>query len=154
MHMRAQVADRIAQYVELRGPPKELLHTLMARPELAHDADAKAALDELETLADLLDAMGALDAVVLDMSLARGLDYYTGVIYEAVLLGKDVGSIAAGGRCVRFPVCRAPLAVSRGALTSLRLIRQCALLHTNNNKHTQMHAHTQTHIHTQTHMRT
>lgn len=32
-------------------------------------------------------------------SLARGLDYYTGVIYEAVLQGANVGSIAAGGRC-------------------------------------------------------
>ncbi len=31
-------------------------------------------------------------------SLARGLDYYTGVIYEAVLQGANVGSIAAGGR--------------------------------------------------------
>jgi histidyl-tRNA synthetase len=31
-------------------------------------------------------------------SLARGLDYYTGVIYEAVLKGANVGSIAAGGR--------------------------------------------------------
>lgn len=33
------------------------------------------------------------------MSLARGLDYYTGVIFEAVLTGQDlVGSIGAGGR--------------------------------------------------------
>ena len=34
----------------------------------------------------------------LKCSLARGLDYYTGVIYEAVLQGANVGSIAAGGR--------------------------------------------------------
>ena len=38
----------------------------------------------------------------LDTSLARGLDYYTGMIFEAVLQGKDaeigVGSIAGGGR--------------------------------------------------------
>lgn len=34
-----------------------------------------------------------------DLSLARGLDYYTGVIYEAVLVdGQEVGSISAGGR--------------------------------------------------------
>lgn len=39
-------------------------------------------------------------AISFDLSLARGLDYYTGVIYEAVLTAKDsvVGSIAAGGR--------------------------------------------------------
>lgn len=36
--------------------------------------------------------------IVLDLSLARGLDYYTGVIYEAVLFNEKVGSIAAGGR--------------------------------------------------------
>ncbi|PNH03565.1 Histidine--tRNA ligase [Tetrabaena socialis] len=42
--------------------------------------------------------MGSLAPVTLDLSLARGLDYYTGVIYEAVLGGANVGSIAAGGR--------------------------------------------------------
>ncbi|CAN0411729.1 unnamed protein product [Lampetra fluviatilis] len=40
--------------------------------------------------------------VVLDLSLARGLDYYTGLIYEAALLnthsGGTLGSVAAGGR--------------------------------------------------------
>jgi len=43
--------------------------------------------------------------VVFDLSLARGLDYYTGVIYEAVLKGVQidgeevsVGSVAGGGR--------------------------------------------------------
>lgn len=43
--------------------------------------------------------------VSFDLSLARGLDYYTGVIYEAILLGSTadgsdvgVGSVAGGGR--------------------------------------------------------
>lgn len=43
--------------------------------------------------------MGCLDNVLFDFSLARGLDYYTGLIYEAVLTDTDrVGSIAGGGR--------------------------------------------------------
>lgn len=42
--------------------------------------------------------MDALRHFSFDLSLARGLDYYTGVIYEAVLEGGNVGSIAAGGR--------------------------------------------------------
>jgi len=37
-----------------------------------------------------------------DASLARGLDYYTGLIFEAIIVGEEskfgVGSIAAGGR--------------------------------------------------------
>nr|GFD23090.1 histidine--tRNA ligase, cytoplasmic-like [Tanacetum cinerariifolium] len=40
-----------------------------------------------------------VDKVVFDLSLARGLDYYTGVIYEAITKGAtQVGSIAGGGR--------------------------------------------------------
>lgn len=58
----------------------------------------QAALEELNLLFGYLGAMGALGTVSFDLSLARGLDYYTGVIYEAVLEGANVGSIAAGGR--------------------------------------------------------
>ena len=44
-----------------------------------------------------------LGSIRLDLSLARGLDYYTGLIYEVVLEGAAVGSVAAGGRS--DPVC-------------------------------------------------
>jgi hypothetical protein len=60
---------------------------------------AAVALKELKLLFEYLEAYEALSAVELDLSLARGLDYYTGVIYEAVLDGEsEVGSVAAGGR--------------------------------------------------------
>jgi len=52
----------------------------------------------MELLFTYLDAMGSLDNIVFDFSLARGLDYYTGLIYEAILVGSDRGSIAGGGR--------------------------------------------------------
>lgn len=43
--------------------------------------------------------LGCYDSIILDLSLARGLDYYTGVIYEAVLIDETgIGSIASGGR--------------------------------------------------------
>uniref|UniRef100_A0A7S1UXW1 histidine--tRNA ligase n=1 Tax=Grammatophora oceanica TaxID=210454 RepID=A0A7S1UXW1_9STRA len=44
--------------------------------------------------------MGKLDYISFDLSLARGLDYYTGVIYEAVCMSgtAQVGSIGGGGR--------------------------------------------------------
>ena len=61
----------------------------------------QAALAELQLLFGFLEVMGALGPVSFDLSLARGLDYYTGVIYEAVLEGANVGSIAAGGRSGR-----------------------------------------------------
>ena len=52
----------------------------------------------METLFTYLKNMDALRNVSFDLSLARGLDYYTGVIYEAVLVGGNIGSIAGGGR--------------------------------------------------------
>jgi histidyl-tRNA synthetase len=56
------------------------------------------ALKDFQTLFNYLENLGCTDSVLFDLSLARGLDYYTGVIYEAVLEGAGVGSIAGGGR--------------------------------------------------------
>ena len=54
---------------------------------------------EMELLFTYLEAFGCLDRISFDFSLARGLAYYTGLIYEAVLTDTDrVGSIAGGGR--------------------------------------------------------
>ena len=81
------------------GEPKALLAQLTAPGHaLAEHPGSAAALAELGLLFGYLDAMGALGRIVFDLSLARGLDYYTGVIYETVLLGANVGSIAAGAR--------------------------------------------------------
>ena len=53
----------------------------------------------MQALFEYLDAYNCLDRLSFDFSLARGLDYYTGLIYEAVLTDTDrVGSIAGGGR--------------------------------------------------------
>ncbi|GAX86539.1 hypothetical protein CEUSTIGMA_g13946.t1, partial [Chlamydomonas eustigma] len=93
------VADKIGEMVVLRGRPFDLLAKLQAAEHpLSQHAGSAAALIDLCTLFEFLDAMGVLGPIVFDLSLARGLDYYTGVIYEAVLQGGDVGSIAAGGR--------------------------------------------------------
>eukprot|EP00879_Flechtneria_rotunda_P023604 GHRR01024971.1.p1 GENE.GHRR01024971.1~~GHRR01024971.1.p1 ORF type:complete len:278 (+),score=104.36 GHRR01024971.1:801-1634(+) len=93
----AEVADTIGQFVVLKGQPREVLATLAAADHpLAQHPHSAAALAELSMLFDFLEAMGALGPISFDLSLARGLDYYTGVIYEAVLEGGNVGSIAAG----------------------------------------------------------
>ncbi|KAK4324245.1 hypothetical protein Pmani_005085 [Petrolisthes manimaculis] len=64
-----------------------------------------AGLSDMTLLYQNCQSLGCESKVVFDMGLARGLDYYTGVIYEAVLTagqnqGKDgpVGSVAGGGR--------------------------------------------------------
>jgi histidyl-tRNA synthetase len=54
---------------------------------------------EIEQVFTYLHALnGKLDGVELDLSLARGLSYYTGAIFEVKALGVQIGSIAGGGR--------------------------------------------------------
>ena len=48
---------------------------------------SKAAVEDMGVLFEYLQAMGCIHQIEFDLSLARGLDYYTGVIYEAVLIG-------------------------------------------------------------------
>eukprot|EP01006_Ploeotia_vitrea_P044304 TRINITY_DN66823_c4_g1_i3.p1 TRINITY_DN66823_c4_g1~~TRINITY_DN66823_c4_g1_i3.p1 ORF type:complete len:1111 (-),score=565.59 TRINITY_DN66823_c4_g1_i3:1463-4771(-) len=98
--LKLDAAQRIEKYVVDRaGDPFTLLQELRADEEFAKRPDAKQAFEELELLFNYLKAFRALPNISFDMSLARGLDYYTGVIYEAVLTDTDqVGSIAAGGR--------------------------------------------------------
>lgn len=53
----------------------------------------------MKNLAENLKILGCYDKIVFDCSLARGLDYYTGLIFEAVLLEENnLGSIGGGGR--------------------------------------------------------
>ena len=69
----------------------------VARLGVRHDL-----LDEgIRELAELMDAVtpSADGAVVADLSIARGLDYYTGTVFETNLVGFDeLGSVCSGGR--------------------------------------------------------
>ncbi|RZC49568.1 hypothetical protein C5167_017992 [Papaver somniferum] len=98
--LTAEVADKIGGLFMKRGPPLELLSELKQNNQFLENNGSSVALNELEILFDLLGDSKCIDRVVFDLSLARGLDYYTGVIFEAALKsGTDqVGSIAAGGR--------------------------------------------------------
>uniref|UniRef100_A0A9L0J353 Histidine--tRNA ligase, cytoplasmic n=1 Tax=Equus asinus TaxID=9793 RepID=A0A9L0J353_EQUAS len=101
-----EVADRIGDYVQQHGGVS-LVEQLLQDPELSQNKQALEGLGDLKLLFEYLILLGIADKISFDLSLARGLDYYTGVIYEAVLLqspaqaGEEplgVGSVAAGGR--------------------------------------------------------
>lgn len=81
-----EVADQIGEYVVLKGQ-KDLLGKLQADKKLMANASMKAGLADMELLFTYLEAFNALENVSFDLSLARGLDYYTGVIYEVVTEG-------------------------------------------------------------------
>ncbi|KAH8767011.1 histidyl-tRNA synthetase-like protein [Hyaloscypha finlandica] len=80
------VADKIGEYVVQKGQ-KDLLSKLLDDPLLAANQSMKAGMAEMGLLFDYLEAFNCLDNVSFDLSLARGLDYYTGLIYEVVTEG-------------------------------------------------------------------
>jgi len=55
-------------------------------------------VEELEQLFGLIDATGVKLNIELDLCLARGLNYYTGAIFEVKALDAQIGSITGGGR--------------------------------------------------------
>lgn len=55
-------------------------------------------VEEVSTLFSLIDKAGVGIEVELDLSLARGLNYYTGAIFEVKALDFQIGSICGGGR--------------------------------------------------------
>ncbi|SGY50525.1 BQ5605_C001g00893 [Microbotryum silenes-dioicae] len=81
-----QVADKIGEYVKLKGG-KELVDRLLADAHLPKNKSAKEGIEEMGLLFKYLDIFGVTDRMSFDLSLARGLDYYTGIIYEAVTEG-------------------------------------------------------------------
>jgi len=55
-------------------------------------------IEELETIFGLCEAMKVQTTIELDLTLARGLNYYTGAIFEVKALDVEMGSITGGGR--------------------------------------------------------
>lgn len=112
--LEESVADAIGGYVMNKGA-KDIVELLKKDEKLFASEDIKAGVADMELLFEYLDAFNASGRISFDLSLARGLDYYTGIIYEVVTEGSappedakkaakgseaavGVGSVAAGGR--------------------------------------------------------
>ncbi|KAJ3295079.1 hypothetical protein HDU79_009915 [Rhizoclosmatium sp. JEL0117] len=100
--LNSEAADLIHRYVSLVGS-SEICEVLAKIPELAASPRAMEGVQEMRQLFKYLDIYGVSDKMSFDLSLARGLDYYTGVIFEAIYEADSeetsgVGSIGAGGR--------------------------------------------------------
>ena len=55
-------------------------------------------MEESEFILNTLETMGLKNEIELDLTLARGLNYYTGAIFEVKALDVQIGSITGGGR--------------------------------------------------------
>lgn len=91
-----EAVARLEPVLRLEGSNEEKITAM--REVLKDSATGMAGLDELDELFGLISAAGIGCAVEIDLSLARGLNYYTGAIFEVKALDFAIGSICGGGR--------------------------------------------------------
>ncbi len=98
----AQAILELAKIQSSDGSFKEAVLDLWETTPTVTDEDAQRLLGEgIASLAQLVESVNAAvpGTAVADLSIARGLDYYTGAVYETTLEGhEDLGSICSGGR--------------------------------------------------------
>ena len=96
--LTADQAGEIMRFIAIDGSNEEVLQALegyRGRHPLFDEG-----LDELTTVARYLSAFGVpQENFKVDLTIARGLDYYTGTVYETTMLDHpEIGSICSGGR--------------------------------------------------------
>jgi len=94
-----KIIDTILSFISISGDSREkVLESIESK--LSESESSKTVLQEMQTLVTALESLGVKEGdAILDPSLARGLDYYTGPVFEAVLLSApDIGSVMGGGR--------------------------------------------------------
>ena len=88
--------DAIEPVLNLKGSTAEKIEAM--KPVLEKSATGMKGLEELSRVFELVQLAGVKQETELDLSLARGLNYYTGAIFEVKAKGVAIGSICGGGR--------------------------------------------------------
>ncbi len=96
--LTAEQAREILAFIAIKGSNQDVLAALEGYRGRNEVFDL--GLDELTTVVKYLSAFGvAEEKFAVDLTIARGLDYYTGTVYETTMLDHpEIGSICSGGR--------------------------------------------------------
>ena len=86
-----EIADRIWDFVQRKGG-RDVLDFLQGEAELKSNGNMAKGIEDMSLLFTYLEAFGVLEKIEFNLSLARGLDYYTGVIFEVVTEGSAPSS--------------------------------------------------------------
>uniref|UniRef100_A0A915Q4R7 histidine--tRNA ligase n=1 Tax=Setaria digitata TaxID=48799 RepID=A0A915Q4R7_9BILA len=116
-HIQCGVVSRLETYIQHNSSLTnlDLLKWFEDDESASKNSDIQRAISEMRQLLDYCELFGVLPTVVIEPSLARGLDYYTGAIFEVTLTdsskkiqkengdvseiqGLNIGSVAGGGR--------------------------------------------------------
>lgn len=94
----AESADEILKFIAITGSNDQVLSALEGYTGRNETFDE--GLDQLKTVVKYLSAFGVPEEnFAVDLTIARGLDYYTGTVYETALLDHpEIGSVCSGGR--------------------------------------------------------
>ena len=93
--LEPEAIEKLQPILFMKGDTREKLTQL--KPLLCNEVGQKG-IEELETLFDYIDEMDLSIDTELDLTLARGLNYYTGAIFEVKAKDFPMGSISGGGR--------------------------------------------------------
>ena len=98
LNMRPYKAENVLDFMAIRGSNTEILERLEAYRGMDETFDM--GLEELHTVIRYLSAFGVPEEnFAVDLTIARGLDYYTGTVYETELTDyPEIGSVCSGGR--------------------------------------------------------
>lgn len=91
-----EAIDKLQPIILLSGSNEEKLETL--KSVLAASETGLKGVEESEFILKTISTLGIKSEVELDLTLARGLNYYTGAIFEVKALDMQIGSISGGGR--------------------------------------------------------
>jgi len=88
--------EKLQPIISLEGTNDEKLSTIAE--VLASSETGLKGVEETRFILDTLKTLGLKNEIQLDLTLARGLNYYTGAIFEVKALDVQIGSITGGGR--------------------------------------------------------
>ena len=88
--------EKLQPIISLEGSNDEKLNTIAE--VLASSETGLKGVEETRFILDTLKTLGLKNEIQLDLTLARGLNYYTGAIFEVKALDVQIGSITGGGR--------------------------------------------------------
>jgi histidyl-tRNA synthetase len=91
-----EAIEKLQPIIMLSGSNEEKLETL--KTVLAASETGLKGVEESEFILKTVASLGVKSDVELDLTLARGLNYYTGAIFEVKALDVQIGSISGGGR--------------------------------------------------------
>ena len=91
-----EAIEKLQPIIQLSGTNEEKLSTM--RSVLAESETGLKGIEEVSFVLSTLEGLGLKNEMELDLTLARGLNYYTGCIFEVKALDVQIGSITGGGR--------------------------------------------------------